>query len=179
MPGLLDAPAEVGLRDDRPARPLLGGWLSVRGPAAGEPRRDRWWELALFLGVLLLAAFTPARTASGEPNAPGMEALIAGTGGGLCIYRRVTGVECGGCGLTRGFVQLAHGDLREALRLNPMAPLLFMWVVWRAVELLVLLGLRRELRIALAPAWSWRFWATVILGLAALAAIRLGVHLCG
>lgn len=152
-------------------RPVLGGWLSLsreRVPVG----RDRWLELALFLGVLLIALLTPPRTAGGAPNAPGMELLDRFTGGGICVYRRVTGVECGGCGLTRGFVALAHGDLRGAVRLNPFTPVVFAWVAWRAVELLVLVLARRELQIAVASAWKWRFYGGMALGFLILAGVR-------
>lgn len=162
---------------ERPRRLLLGGLLGVRDPAPGEPRRDRWLELGLFLAILLLAALTPARTADGIANAPGMQTLERLTGGGICIYRRVTGVECGGCGLTRAFVQLAHGHPQEALRLNPVAPLLFAWCAWRLVELIALVGAGRDLHLAIAQGWKWAFYGCVIGGLATLAVVRLAVHL--
>jgi hypothetical protein len=43
----------------------------------------------------------------------------------LCTFRRLTGMGCPGCGLTRSFVFLAHGQLAEAFRLNPLGPVLF------------------------------------------------------
>lgn len=143
--------------------------LSREGVAVG---RDRWAELALFLGVLLIALLTPQRTATGEANAPGMELLQRATGGGICAYRRVTGLECGGCGLTRGFVALAHGDLRGAVQLNPFTPIVFAWVAWRSIELLVLVVFRRQLGIAVASEWKWRFYGGMGLGFVILAGVR-------
>lgn len=43
----------------------------------------------------------------------------------LCTFRRLTGVPCPGCGLTRSFVFLAHGQLLDALRANPLGPVAF------------------------------------------------------
>jgi hypothetical protein len=37
----------------------------------------------------------------------------------VCPFRLVTGLPCPGCGLTRSWVYLAHGDFSEALRANP------------------------------------------------------------
>jgi len=55
-----------------------------------------------------------------------------------CLSRRVFGVSCPGCGLTRSFVAFAHGNLREALRFNAVGPILFLICVlqipYRLVE---------------------------------------------
>jgi len=37
----------------------------------------------------------------------------------LCTLRRFTGINCPGCGLTRSFIALAHGDVRSAWIFNP------------------------------------------------------------
>ncbi|WP_134765804.1 DUF2752 domain-containing protein [Nocardioides sp. 1609] len=37
----------------------------------------------------------------------------------ICPFRRVTGLPCPGCGLTRSWVDLAHGDLAGAWSMNP------------------------------------------------------------
>jgi hypothetical protein len=42
----------------------------------------------------------------------------------LCAWRVWTGLDCPGCGLTRGFIRLAEGDCAAALALN-RASLLF------------------------------------------------------
>lgn len=57
----------------------------------------------------------------------------------LCTFRRFTGMSCPGCGLTRSFVFLAHGQLSLAFQMNPLGPIAFAWVVaqipWRMVRL--------------------------------------------
>jgi hypothetical protein len=58
----------------------------------------------------------------------GQHVGIGGTGivlPGTCVSRYVFGLPCPGCGLTRSFVSLAHGDLVESLRFNPAGVLLF------------------------------------------------------
>jgi hypothetical protein len=42
----------------------------------------------------------------------------------LCPMRRLTGVWCPTCGMTRAIGWLAHGDLHQSLRYHPLAPLL-------------------------------------------------------
>lgn len=53
--------------------------------------------------------------------------------------RRMTGLDCPGCGLTRSFVSLAHGQWAAAWSYHPAGPLLFAVVAfqlpWRAAQL--------------------------------------------
>lgn len=42
----------------------------------------------------------------------------------MCGSRLWLGIECPGCGLTRGFIRLANGDWSGAVALNRVAPLL-------------------------------------------------------
>lgn len=57
----------------------------------------------------------------------------------LCGWKRLTGRPCFGCGLTRSWVYLAHGDLRAAFAMNVGGPLLFavavQQVVFRGIRL--------------------------------------------
>lgn len=49
----------------------------------------------------------------------------------LCIWRRTLGWNCLGCGMTRSFVSLAHGDLAAAWRFHLAGPALFMAVAFQ------------------------------------------------
>nr|WP_040517702.1 DUF2752 domain-containing protein [Gordonia aichiensis] len=41
----------------------------------------------------------------------------------ICPFRMMTGLPCPGCGLTRSWVHLMHGDVGGALAFNPFGPL--------------------------------------------------------
>lgn len=98
------------------------------------PPAPRWHLDALVLagavGIVLLAALmTPSDAAL---------ALFGFEIPTVCTIRRLTGVACPGCGLTRSFVYLAHGALLPAFRMNVLGPPLFAlvagqipWRVWR------------------------------------------------
>ena len=43
----------------------------------------------------------------------------------LCALYRITGIDCPGCGLTRSFISLAHGQPSRAWHYNPTAFVLF------------------------------------------------------
>lgn len=66
----------------------------------------------------------------------------------LCPFRRLTGLPCPACGLTRSWVALGHGDLPAAFGDNAFGPLfLLVAAVTTVVALTVLVtgggGLRR------------------------------------
>lgn len=58
-----------------------------------------------------------------------------------CWTRRVLKVDCPGCGMTRSFIRLAHGDWRAACEFNLAGPVMFAlvaaqipwrtWQIWR------------------------------------------------
>ncbi len=51
------------------------------------------------------------------------------TGPVLCPMRLLTGLPCPGCGLTRSFCALVHGDVRNAIAFHLLGPALFLAVI--------------------------------------------------
>ncbi len=48
----------------------------------------------------------------------------------LCLFKRILGIECLGCGMTRAMSRLLHGDLAGALVFNRLVVVIFpLWVV--------------------------------------------------
>jgi hypothetical protein len=43
----------------------------------------------------------------------------------LCIFNRITGLPCPGCGLTRSFCALGHGELARAAAFHPLGPAIY------------------------------------------------------
>ncbi len=75
---------------------------------------------AVGAGVWLLRTFDP--NAPGNPFPP-------------CMFYTATGWHCPGCGLTRCLHALAHGDLPQAMAMNPLLLVLVLltpvFVAWR------------------------------------------------
>ena len=46
----------------------------------------------------------------------------------LCMFRRLTGYGCPGCGLTRSFSFMSHGQLWDAFTINPLGPVIFILI---------------------------------------------------
>lgn len=82
-------------------------------PPPPGPRRDRPL-LPLQLALALLAALVLGLSACFPPGTllPGLD---------LCTFHRLTGLPCPGCGLTRAFCALTHGDVRAAWHFNPFS----------------------------------------------------------
>ena len=89
-----------------------------------EERTEHIWILLLCLAAIA-GAFALEPTAEGPLVLPlsfdGVKVQIPET----CASRRILGVSCPGCGLTRSFVFTARGELRQAVKANAMGPMLF------------------------------------------------------
>lgn len=58
-----------------------------------------------------------------------------GVDSSICLFRRLSGIPCPGCGMTRAFAHLAKGEWLEAARDHPFSFLLaaeagLVWLAW-------------------------------------------------
>ncbi len=51
----------------------------------------------------------------------------------LCVFHRVTGFDCPGCGMTRAFICLLRGDWQGAFAVHPFSLPLFISLILFAV----------------------------------------------
>jgi hypothetical protein len=84
----------------------------------------------------------------------------------LCPFWNVLGIPCPGCGMTRGFVAMGHGQIGEAWRCNPLSPALFVaacgylaYAVFRRVA-----GLRGGLHLPVRAQYA--LWAVILVAVA-------------
>jgi hypothetical protein len=61
----------------------------------------------------------------------------------LCLFRKVTGLPCPGCGMTRSFCALAKGNVHQSFLFHPLGPLVFLAFIVAWVRAAVLLGVDR------------------------------------
>lgn len=87
--------------------------VSLSASRLAFDRRSRAAGLALATAAPLTAAFilSPAHIEDGPI---------------ICPFRRLTGLPCPGCGLTRSWVYIAHGDFSRAWAANPFGLLTFL-----------------------------------------------------
>ena len=66
-----------------------------------------------------------------------------------CMSRRVWNMDCPGCGLTRSFINMGHGEIQRAFSFNPAGPIVYLFVLiqipWHGYQLFRLLKLRRPI----------------------------------
>lgn len=149
-------------------------------PAAVDPQASRhsqclfhsiWLVLpALAIGLSLVLTIRDAR----EVLVPVINQPLPE----LCSFRRMTGLDCAGCGLTRSFISIGHGRLADAWQYHPAGLLLYaiaaFQVPWRGVQLWRLSRGKGELRlgssangvyyvlaILLLGVWIFRLWGRV------------------
>ena len=68
----------------------------------------------------------------------------------VCPLYSLTGIHCPGCGLTRGFHALFHGDVLTALHYNALLPIFALFLAFIFVSLVLIVGRGRGL--------SWRIF---------------------
>ena len=88
--------------------------------------RFHWLMLLLAIGVLSLSAMLHVRDGR-QVLLPIWNVPLPS----LCTFKRVSGFDCPGCGLTRSFISLAGGDLASAWRYNAAGIFLFLLLVFQ------------------------------------------------
>jgi hypothetical protein len=86
----------------------------------------------------------------------------------LCMMKQYTGQGCPGCGMTRCFISLAHGDWRAALHYNPAGPLLFAMMAFQIpFRLVQIVRIRRgwpEIRMGMFPQFLFGVLGVLMVG---------------
>lgn len=59
---------------------------------------------------------------------------LAAVSGMECIWRRLFGIICPGCGMTRAVIALIHGDIRAAFFYHPMVWSLPIIIIYIAAD---------------------------------------------
>jgi hypothetical protein len=127
--------------------------------AVAGPDKTFHWALLIVAGGVLVVASVLRVEGDDRVVLPVVNQVIPG----VCTYKSWFGICCPGCGLTRCFISLAHGELFAAWRFNPVGILFFLvaalqiplrsWQLWR---------IRRgnsELRFQTLS--TWVFWGLV------------------
>jgi len=104
-------------------------------------------------------------------RAPGIPFQIPET----CMSKRVWGIDCPGCGLTRSFISMSHGQFGRALSFNKAGPIVYLFVLiqipWHLFQMSRLWKLRRPVESnwlysglfiisgAVLLQWLWRLFS--------------------
>lgn len=106
-------------------------------------RQARLWQAAPTLLLIAGAGATAALLSRLDPN-------IADNGLPPCLFHALTGLYCPGCGSTRALHALLHGDLAQAMAMNPLLVV--------ALPVLALMALNAA---GWKPQGSERFWCSI------------------
>jgi len=95
-----------------------------------------WMHAFFFLMALAVIGMSFIMRAEGPQSVflPGVDFALPE----LCTAKRVFGVPCPGCGLTRSFVSISHGQFGRAWSFNPASfllyPFVFAQIPWNAMQ---------------------------------------------
>lgn len=67
----------------------------------------------------------------------------------VCLFKNIFGFPSPGCGMTRAFLFLGHGNIHEAVSLNINSPLAFAVVIFLWLGMVVKIFTGKEMRIRL------------------------------
>lgn len=116
------------------------------------------WHALLFAGAtaIVCASVLLQLSDQGRVVLPWVELSLPE----LCYWKRYFGTNCPGCGLTRSFVALGHGEWSAAWRFNSAGWLLFAAVVFQLPYRSVQWWATSQGRQARPwPGLSWAAWA--------------------
>ncbi len=68
----------------------------------------------------------------------------------VCPFKNIFGIPCPFCGMTRSFLFLGHGEIRQACRLNPLGPLVYVTVVVLWFYYAAMMTARKEVMVRLS-----------------------------
>lgn len=118
-----------------------------------------WWLLGISLFVMIAAVLL-----SSEGEQQVLLPVIGMPLPELCYSRRMFQLDCPGCGLTRSFINLAHGDFARAWHFHPAGILLFSIIAFqipfRSLQLWRVYTGRRQWRV---PRWELFMYALAAL----------------
>ncbi len=106
----IDPPTAI---DDRPRRP--------------RPVVEHWAWLVLACAIIVASFSLEVRGTEQVGSSFGPDFVLPN----LCYYRALLGVNCPGCGLTRSFIYLAHGNWRASWDMHHLGWFFAAAVVWQ------------------------------------------------
>lgn len=99
------------------------------------PGKTIHWVFLTIAIVVVVLSFTMRVPGQERVYLPFINAPVPGT----CVSRELSGIECPGCGLTRSFISLGHGEFHRAWQFNPAGFVIFLIVAgqipYRIVQL--------------------------------------------
>lgn len=89
--------------------------------------RRMHWIFLIFSIVVVVSSMTMRIKEETRVTIPGTDVLVPE----LCMMKVMSGFPCAGCGMTRSFISLGHGDLMASWNYNPGGIVLFALIAFQ------------------------------------------------
>jgi hypothetical protein len=99
-----------------------------------------WMHGTFFCMSLVIIALSFLMQAKGSASVflPGASTALPE----MCSSKRMLGLPCPGCGLTRSFISISHGQFARAWNFNPASFVMYLFVLvqipWNAMQFLLI-----------------------------------------
>lgn len=133
-----------------------GEVAAYAAPQAGRPAVHRGWALALWLAGAGSGIAACIYLYHHDPSRPSLLPP--------CLFHKLTGLDCPGCGATRAAWHALHGHFYTALTFNPLLVLLVPILLWAAARAFARDVLGRPGRGAPVPWWSGYVLLGIVVG---------------
>jgi hypothetical protein len=118
----------------------------------------------LAISIVVILASVVLEVEQAQVRIPGLSSSLPG----LCTFKRATGLDCPGCGLTRCFISLGHGKIGNAFDFNPVGILFYAFVIiqvpFRIIQIVRIKNNWTELRWHELGTWAVMAIAILLLG---------------
>ncbi len=132
---------------------------ATEGQDEPQPSEFSQWTVLILSMVIILLSFLMSAPGEEQVYLPGTSVPLPG----LCVTRSAMGIDCPGCGLTRCFISLAHGQFVRAWHFNPAGFLFYAVVVVQIpLRLVQILRIRSGRDVLKSPIFYWAIAAIAI-----------------
>jgi len=99
----------------------------------------------LMASAVIVCSFVMSAEGAATVRAPWFPIQMPET----CMSRRLWGIDCPGCGLTRSFISMSHGEFARAFSFNVAGPIVYLFVFvqipWHAFQMFRLWNFKRPI----------------------------------
>ncbi|MDG1872558.1 MAG: DUF2752 domain-containing protein [Mariniblastus sp.] len=134
-----------------PTAPLAESVQIVLDPKYVRSETAVHFIFLIMAAIVLLLSFLMRSEGETSVFLPGFSTAMPET----CSARRLLGIDCPGCGMTRAFISISAGQFARAWHFNPVSFAFYLFVVAQIPWHLIQISRLRKQRYPITTAWAY------------------------